>query len=239
MQVRYISNITKEYPDMFKVVIYKRPRPFLVNDGTSTKRPSELVKDEDYNPEISSLRRTKALIHDLVVCNDFELFCTFTFDPDKVNRFNYEACKGKMIRWLRHQQEKSKDFKYLVVPEQHKNGAWHFHALISHYKGSLRDSHHKSGSGRIVYNMTSYRSGFSTAVRIDNREAVGRYVTKYITKDFIKKFNRRRFFCSRGLLRPAKEINSSVFRDSLPLARHHDYDGGDFDIFTVDKFWLT
>lgn len=234
MQVRYISNITKEYNDMYKIMIYKEPRAFLVNEG-NVKRSRHEVDDDTYEPTVSSLSRTKTLIRDIVLCNDFELFCTFTFDPDKVDRYSLAACWGKMQRWLHHQKDNNPDFKYLIVPEQHKDGAWHFHALISHYSGSLRDSKHKSGSGRTVYNMTSYRSGFSTAVKIDNKEAVAHYVTKYITKDFIKTFNQRRFFSSCNLERPVKTVNSPVFRASLPIFRHHLYDGGNFDIFAVEK----
>lgn len=233
MQVRFISNITKEYDDMYKIMIYKQPRAVICNEGRIKRHKSE-VKD-DYTPEVSSLSRTKTLVRDIVLCNDFELFCTFTFDQTKVNRFSFTACWGKMSRWLHHQKENNKDFMYLIIPEKHKNGAWHFHALISHYSGSLRDSKHYSPSGRRVYNITSYRSGFSSAVKIDSREKVSSYVTKYITKDFIKEFNQRRFFCSRNLRRPVKEVNSRVFSVSLPMFRHHQYDGGDFDIYTVEK----
>lgn len=235
MQVRFISNVTKEYDDMFKVVIYKEPRPCIVNDGRIKRNKNE-VDHDDYVPEISSLTRTKTLIRDIVLSNDFDLFCTFTFDPDKVDRFNFQSCWSKMSRWLHHQKENNSSFTYLIVPEQHKSGAWHFHALISHYSGSLRDSKHKSSSGRPVYNMTSYRSGFSTAVKIDNREAVANYVTKYITKDFIKTFNQRRFFCSRNLKRPIKTVNSPVFSLSLPLFRDHVYSGDSYDIFEISKF---
>lgn len=234
MEVRYISNVTKEFDDMYRILIYKEPRPFIINSG-SIKRSKNEVKDEDYKPSVSSLSRTKSLIRDLVLANDFDLFCTFTFDPDKVNRFSFESCWSKMSRWLHHQKENNPDFSYLIVPEHHKDGAWHFHALISHYSGTLRDSKHKSSSGRIVYNMTSYRSGFSTAVKIDNREAVSNYVTKYITKDFIKKFNQRRFFCSRNLNRPIKVSNSPIFSCSLPLFRHKLYDGESYELYELDK----
>lgn len=235
MQVRVINNITKEYPDMIKVVIYKRPLVYVREEG-SIKRNKLEVSDDTYEPSVTSLSRTKTLIRDIVLCNDFDLFCTFTFDPDKVDRYNLAACWGKMSRWIRHQKDKSPDLTYLVVPEQHKDGAWHFHALISHYNGSLRNSKHKTGTGRIVYNLTSYRSGFSTAVEIDNREAVAHYVIKYITKDFIKRFNQRRFFCSRNLKRPSKIINSPIFSLTLPLFRQKVADYTDREIYRLPQF---
>lgn len=229
-EVRVIDNITKEYPDMIKVISFKNSRIY-VRDG-STKRPRDIV-DSDYRPQISSLARTKTLIHDLVLCNDFELFCTFTFDPDKVNRFSYLACLATMSKWLHNQKDKSPNFMYLVVPEQHKNGAWHFHALISHYNGTLRDSKHKTGTGRRVYNVTSFRSGFSTAVRIDSRESVANYVTKYITKDFIRYFNHRRFICSQNLKRPIKTYNSDLLKTTPPLFKSLCFDDQDYSIYTI------
>lgn len=231
MQVHIINNVTKEYPDMIKVMIYKQPQVYVREQG-STKR-NKVQVDENYEPSITSLSRTKSLIRDIVICNDFELFCTFTFDPDKVDRYNLMSCWCKMSRWIRHQKERSPDLKYLIIPEQHKDGAWHFHALISHYKGSLRDSKHKSATGLPVYNMTSYRGGFSTAVYIEDKEAVSHYVAKYITKDFVKKFNQRRFFCSRNLIRPVKTVNSPIFSLSLPLFRQKVADYSDREIYRL------
>lgn len=220
MQVRVISNITKVYPDMIKVVIYKEPRYFVQSDRR-VKRVD--VSDCHYNPTISSLSRTKSLVQDIVLCNDFELFCTFTFSPKFVDRYDFNKCSMKMRLWLHHQRDvatsKGNDFKYLVIPEQHKDGAWHFHALLKGYSSTLKDSGLRTSSLRPIYNITSFRSGFTTATPIDSKEGVSSYVTKYITKDFIKKFNRRRFFCSRNLIRPTRELNSKIFRNTLPIFR--------------------
>lgn len=237
MQVRYISNITKEYPDMIKVVIYKEPKTFVRSDFT--KRNREEVDDVNYTPSISSLNRTKTLVRDLVLCNEFELFCTFTFDPGKVDSFNYTKCWGKMSRWLHHQSDRSrevgKEFKYLIIPEKHKSGRWHFHALISGYIGSLSPSGYKTSTLRLIYNITSFRSGFTTAVGIDSKEGVSNYITKYITKDFIKSFNQRRFMCSRNLVRPTKTINSPIYRNTLPIFRRKVAENHETFEFLIDK----
>lgn len=221
MQVRIISNITKVYPDMIKVVIYNEPKMFCSSD--SIKRNKKDVDPDSYVPSVTSLNRTKTLVRDLVLCNDFELFCTFTFDPKKVDGFSFGRCWSKMSTWLHHQKDNSRekgiDFKYLIIPEQHKSGRWHFHALISGYTGSLRDTRLQNANLRTIYNITTFRSGFTTCVKIDQKEGVSNYVTKYITKDFIKTFNQRRFFCSRNLVRPSKYLNSSIFSKTPPLFR--------------------
>ena len=219
LDVRFIHNVTKVYPDMIKIIIYKEPRVYTVNN--SPKR--ELKESDVYLPTVSSLNRTKTLVKDITLCNDFELFCTFTFNPEKVDSFNFHKCRAVMSTWLHHQNDKSREkgveFKYLIVPERHKSGRWHFHALISGYTGTLKPSNYKTSTGRRIDNITSFRSGFTTSVAIDSKDAVSNYVTKYITKDFIKEFNQRRFFCSRNLVRPEKRVNSSIFRSTLPLFR--------------------
>lgn len=239
--VRCVSNITKEYPNMFKVIVYKEPKYFV--QKSSTKRNREEVDSEDYTPSISSLSRTKTLVRDLVLCNDFELFCTFTFDPNKVDSFKLHYCWSVMSRWLHHQRdlsrERGKEFKYLIIPEQHKSGRWHFHALISGYSSTLKDSGLKTLTLRPIYNITAFRSGFTTAVEIDSKEGVSSYVTKYITKDFVTTFNQRRFFCSRNLVRPTKEINSSVFSQALPIFRNKVSENLETEEFIIDKLSMV
>lgn len=236
MQVRIVENITKEYPDMYKVILYKTPRVFVKSEAV--KRNKEVVSD-DYVPKVSSLSRTKSLIRDIVLCNDFEWFCTFTFDPKKVDSFKLFACWGVMSRWLHHQYNVSREngqvFKYLVIPEKHKSGRWHFHALISGYSSTLKSTNCVTPSLQRIYNITSFRSGFTTAVRIETREGVSNYVTKYITKDFVTTFNQRRFFCSRNLLRPIKKTNSLVFSLTPPLFRRKVSEKSETEEFIIDK----
>lgn len=236
--LRVITNITKEYPHMFKVVVYREPKYFV--KSFAPKRDRDLVSEFDYTPSVSSLNRTKTLVHDIVLCNDFELFCTFTFDPKKVDSFSFPACWRRMSTWLHHQKdrsrEKGKDFKYLIVPEKHKSGRWHFHALISGYTSALKRSKCVTSSFRPVYNITSFTGGFTTAVYIDEKEGVANYVSKYITKDFIKMFNQRRFFCSRNLIRPVKTINDDLFSLTLPIFRKKVVQGYETDEYIIDKF---
>lgn len=216
-----ISNVARIYPDMIKIVIYKEPKMFIKSD--SSKRNREEVNDDYYLPSISSLSRTKSLVRDIVLCNDFDLFCTFTFNPDLVDSFNFSKCYHKMSVWLHHQSDVSRErgqkFKYLIIPEQHKSGRWHFHALISGYTSTLKPSKLTTSTLRPIYNITSFRSGFTTAVKIDDKNKVSSYVTKYITKDFVKSFNQRRFFSSRNLQRPIKQVNSQCFSKTLPIFR--------------------
>lgn len=236
--VHIINNIVKEYNDMIKVIIYKNPQPFVVSDVVR-KRNRREVNSEDYSPTISSLQRTKNTVQDIVLCNDFELFCTFTFDRRRVNRYSYYACCSTMRRWLQHQREISLErgvaLKYLVIPEAHKDGAWHFHALISGYTGKLKATGKYTPKMRPIYNIPSYRSGFTTAVEIDSKEGVSSYITKYITKSFVQQFNKRRFFCSHNLDRPRKSFNNDILSNVLPIFRNKVYESENQILYHIDK----
>lgn len=237
MRVRVIYNSTKEYSNMFKVSVFNKP--FAIYRTNRVKRPASQVADSSYTPTVSSLARTKTLVRDLVICNDFELFVTLTFDPKRVDSFSYAKCFHVVSVWLHHQKDRAtlqnKRFKYIVVPERHKSGAWHFHALLSGYCGSIKESGHYTRSGRPIYNLSSYRNGFTTAVYIDDSSVVASYIVKYITKDFVKKFNKRRFTCSRDLVRPIKFTNSHVLDHSLPLVTSLSYQNDVVQVYTVLK----
>lgn len=215
---------------MFKIYIYNEP--FVLKTGQRDIDSIEKIIDQEAkekNKEQSihrSVRRTKSVISDLVICNEFDLFVTFTFSPNKVDRYDVNACKRVMHNWLMRNKmrDRSPNLKYLIVPEFHKKceecvtaridlcvhfnrpKALHFHALIKNYNGKLKDSG-KLQKGRKVYNLTGFRSGHTTACKIDNHEAVGNYVKKYITKDMPLLYAKKRYWASRGLVRPHKHVN--------------------------------
>lgn len=82
---------------------------------------------------ISSLNRTKKKIYDYGRNNIWEWFFTFTFERvEKFNAQNFEECKRKVCKWFENVRTRyCKNIQYLIVPEQHKSGAWHFHSLVS------------------------------------------------------------------------------------------------------------
>lgn len=188
---------------MIKITFYRQP--FLVGSGGGKKS-----KRKDSETTASSVARTRTTIEDLCICNQFDLFCTFTFDPKRVDSFNIMNCRRMMNTWIRNAKERhSPALKYLIVPELHESGRIHFHALLRGFNGELKDAH-LSQNGRDVFNIKNWRFGFSTAVHIDNIVAVSRYVRKYILKDMILLPGKKRFFCSQNLVRPTKETNKVI-----------------------------
>lgn len=169
-----------------------------------------------------SLRRSRRTVYDLVVCNPFELFATFTISTD---RYDDEKSKAKMFNWLHNQRKKNGRSQYLLVPERHKDGALHFHAVIAGYNGKLKQSFNASGQPILkhkkpVYEFPEYRSGFSSAQRIGNEHldiaVVARYISKYITKDLDTTPYVRRYWASLNLLRPITEDNPEWWQNVKP-----------------------
>ena len=109
------------------------------------------------------------MIYDIAKSNEWEWFFTLTFNPEKVDSFNYANVTDKLSQWLKNMRKKCPDMMYLVVPEQHESGRWHFHGLFSHVENMrFVDSEKRDKKGRIIYNVGSYRLGFSTATQIED-----------------------------------------------------------------------
>lgn len=174
---------------------------------------------------LDSLKRTMQKIFDMAYANAdvFTYFVTFTLASNKINRYDIKEISPKFKQWLKN-SVKRKDMNYVIVPEYHKNGAIHFHGLISanfdfvesgtylipDKKKPVKESVlWKYGYTiddpwvREVYNISDYPFGFATAIKLDdNRLAVCRYITKYITKDSKRIFGNFILQAERGWFAP-------------------------------------
>lgn len=211
---------------MLKIIIY--------NDSTYNHRSDVYVqrRSRAIKKEVSlqrSVRRTRSTIKDVILSNEFDLWCTFTFDQAIVDRYDIARCKQKMSTWLFNQRKHSPDMKYLIVPEFHKKckecvdtkqkqcphndaqTALHYHALISGYNGKLTLTRLKTSRKQPILKFSGYRSGRSQAVKITQTEEdykkVANYLQKYITKDMPLLDNKRRYWRSNNLNMPITTIN--------------------------------
>lgn len=205
-----IHSILKIYPDKVRLFKYEMPSSFQRFD-LSEKQPMRERKQKlpDLDSEKQSLRRAKTKVLDIALCNDFEIMVTFTFDPKRMDRMNDEIVKRCLYNWVNHQRHQYGKFNYVLIPERHKTGELHFHGIFGNYKGPLKPSKVMQG-GRRVHNLTSYQSGFTTAVYMDNKEKATNYVTKYITKEMPQFRGKQRYWCSNGLKRPLIILNPNT-----------------------------
>lgn len=170
---------------------------------------------------IRSIRRSKDLVKAIGNMNDWDYFFTGTFDKEKVgDRKDLEKLKKSTLEFFKNQSKKY-GIKYLLIPELHKDGALHWHGLIRDVNGQLKltDSGKKYNS-RIIYNMDSWNKykGFNTCVEIgkedDDKMAVSNYITKYISKNDERIFDKY-YYSSQGLVNHPKI--SYLEYDELPI----------------------
>jgi hypothetical protein len=243
------SNIVTHYPGHIKVYQPHKPGRKLfagLQALPQIAKISRAYNHADKSEDDSSLRRTRRKIKDYILCNGFELWVTFTFDPDKVNRQDPDKCKTKMADWLKNQQKRNGKFAYLIVPEFHKdNQSLHFHALLKNYPGKVSKSiNEATGSqrtqkGQKVYTLPRYTLGFTNVKIIDqspeSQSRLGSYISKYITKEMPLFFGKKRYWCSKGLLTPRVEYDAQIVFDDIEPDWSHESEFGITKIYSLEK----
>jgi hypothetical protein len=229
----------------------------LLSDGRCQAgrraEPSEAENAAPPKSEWRSRHRAIVAIRDILDCNVFEWFVTLTLDKEKVgSRYDY----SEFIRHLRSYFSNGVQrhgWKYLAVPEFHKDGALHLHAVVSGdlsavYSGTVsvpdrkkpitekyaRRLGYSDNYMQPVYNLPNWHYGFSTALRVyGDRKALRNYIAKYITKDS-QKIGGRYYFSGGSLSRPVYEYGLLDF-DSFKGHYEIHTDGGDFKVFYTDR----
>ena len=94
---------------------------------------SSFLKEEDSiggGKLLNNLARARTKIFEYAICNNFEYFVTLTLnsDRDRHDLGGYIKDLGQMIRNYRRLYDVN--IQYLLIPEQHADGAWHMHGLL-------------------------------------------------------------------------------------------------------------
>lgn len=158
-----------------------------------------------------AFKRSKNMIYKLA-CNNkpWDYFVTFTFNSEKVDRYNFSEVSKKLSKWIDNIKQKynCKDMGYIIVPEKHKDGAWHFHGLFKNCDNlNFIDSGIKDNQGRTIYNISNYKFGFTTATKLSDIDKAVSYILKYISKDLFgdNLKGKKRYWRSKNLEMPAFE----------------------------------
>lgn len=219
LKYKEIYSYAKVYPDFVKIIKYKRSI-IVDNFGTSSNGLANEENSEERDYLEKSINRTKTKISDYVLCNNFSHFATFTFSPEKVkDRHDFVEMSSLLKNWLKTEQQNHErnhgfKFKYLIVPERHKDGAWHFHALLENYQNACVDFYSSKNpfitvneiktAKRFAYRkyIVRYTLGRSEIAPIRDKTKMANYIKKYITKSLIVEPNVKRFWSSRNLEKP-------------------------------------
>lgn len=170
------------------------------------EKPEWLV--ERYKSD--AVKRAKQKVYDIARSNRFDLFLTLTFDPEKVNSYDYSACVDRLESFTKFLRRHG--CQYVLVPEKHDSGRYHFHGLctrsdiqliqaVSPYTGALLYDE----KGRKIYNLPQYSLGFSTATLVSEPAKTASYLCKYLTKEIEVPKGKKCYWASRSCSRPTVE----------------------------------
>lgn len=171
----------------------------------------EKGKKAEGEDALRSMRRARAKLRRLALSNGFDWFVTLTLDEKEVDRYDSKEIMKKVNRWLDNMVRRC-GLRYILVPEQHKDGAWHFHGFFAGDGLRTVDSGVR-WDGRPVFNLPQWTLGFSTAQRLYGEySAAVAYVCKYIGKQQGQRPMGRWYYSGGGLKEPAKEYLSLDYR---------------------------
>lgn len=227
-------NLYQFSDNLFKIIHFTNPLRRLKGSEEVDRAPKGNDRKMD-----QAISRAKRVVLEKALCNDWDWFGTFTLDPTKYDRYNLDKFYKDFTQWIRDQRKKTGcKIVYLLIPEAHKDGAWHMHGLLRGVPGtvsfkSIRDQ------GEFVPNKLVWgdyfnwpgfaaKFGFCSLGRIRNAEASGFYVTKYIGKslqDSDIPVGKHLYYASIGLSRPL--LRGEVYGESAWLdqftVNHYDF----------------
>lgn len=209
--VRADYSIYKYTDKIYKIIRFKSTViPLRLADR------SKFEKHDDKLP--AALSRARRVVLELGLCNPWEYFCTFTISKDKHDRFNLVKWRDTFTQWLRDQRKKGYDIQYLLVPERHKDGAWHMHGFFSGITPLLVTFAEERKQGMKVpdklvdkgyLDWPGYREkfGFCSFGVLQDPVAAAFYIIKYMTKEMQVKsmaVGLHLYYCTQGLNRSEK-----------------------------------
>lgn len=184
---------------LYRVVKFKRR-----GDGFVLREPSDEQPQERF---MQSYCRSRSMVLQYALCNQWDYFITITVNPDRFNRYELGPIWRYMSQWFRDYRKVSAGFRYLLVPELHKDGAWHFHGFVAGIRPCdlsqfVPGLHPRKliDAGYLNFGLLSSAVGYVSLGQLHDPVAAGFYVTKYITKEHANDdFYEHLYYCSQGL----------------------------------------
>lgn len=209
---------------------------FTINENANVRMHSNEEKLKN------NITRSRNKIIEYGLCNDFDYFCTFTLDKKKYDRHNLPEFISHLGIFIQNLNARTAaDIKYVLIPERHKDGAWHLHGFmmgIPKKMLQLFDAKDKRKlppfilkglkNGRQLYDFPAYREkfGYCCLEPVKNKIASTMYMCKYMSKEIssnVRELGAHLYYCSKGL-KKAEVVAQGQWLD------------GDFDWNYVHKF---
>lgn len=152
----------------------------------------------------NNLSRAKSRVKEMALCNPWDYWCTFTVSPQKYDRFDLAAYYRDFAEFIHNYNKRTDEaykVRYLLIPEMHKDGAWHLHGFIRGIRpNDLYINEHKY----LTWREYEKRFGFISMSVIQDLVRTANYSLKYMTKDTARnntELGAHLYYASNGLKR--------------------------------------
>ena len=215
----FVQYKIERFGDRYKLTVYFTERGAVISSNLD-KQSNDCKLD-------NNISRAKARVLELALCNPWQYFCTLTINGDKQDRYSLSSYIKDLGNWIGNYNRKfDTKLKYLLVPEQHKDGAYHAHALLC---GVSPDSLIKNQYGYADMPYYKNRFGFISLDPIRDLDKTASYVTKYVTKTFAtsREIGEHLFYSSQGL--NGKEVIHDGITQPIECSFFNEYVGVEWD----------
>lgn len=146
------------------------------------------------------ISRARSRVMELALCNPWDYWCTFTLSPENYNRYDLESYKKDFSEFIHNANRRRKDkITYILIPEMHKDGAWHMHGFIN---GLLESDLELNDNGYLTWQKYNFKFGYMSLSKIKDLESTAKYSMKYMTKDSsrnVTELGAHLYYASHGL----------------------------------------
>lgn len=213
--------------DIYKVVAFKG-----VRDSEFVKPRSE---DQHYDSKLNeAFCRAKSMVLQYALCNHWDYFFTGTLDEKKFNRYELDSFQQRLSQFIRDKRKAyGTQLSFLLVPEQHKDGAWHMHGLIAGIPDSrlrrFRPPEPRKLVNSFYLNWPDYmqKFGFCSLGPIKHPVATAFYITKYVSKELSQRggdLGKHLYFHSRPLAKAVHVSDVYAYNQGLDDVCVHDHE---------------
>lgn len=210
----------QRWGDRYRLVYFRGGLPYGRRNDTRDEAGRE--RPDDDSNELGALRyennvsRARSRLQGYAACNPWDWFFTGTIDAAKADRYSLPLYRRRLGQWLSNFNRKyGCKLAYIIVPEQHKNGAWHCHGLL---RGVPSEAISRNAHGHNTLLDYNRRFGFCSLDPIRDHRRVSSYITKYISKDMSAAAldaGARLFYSSHGLAEPERVFSVSVTAEAV------------------------
>lgn len=220
------------YGDYVDVYAYKDVKMIFNGKDNSRNRRQSGAKRDD------SLSRARTTLYRLVRGNVYKhgrfkpIFGTYTFAEqvfclDKASTM-FKRYIARLSRYV------GKRVLYVAVPEKHESGAWHLHVIFFNLpKLNLEINDKLWKQGNTAVNMKFVKG-------VNGVRDVASYISKYLSKSYLnnRAFNKKMYYCSRGLIRPIHIYSRDAIDDILKSGTIRVLSSFEAQTFTQTKYHL-